>query len=87
MDRQYSTFGLVEQTRTLQTIQNNKQKVQAILCERKGSEKEAKIIKNMSATTVIPKERFDFSLDKYELHKVLKVSAWVTRFINNCRKK
>ena len=41
----------------------------------------------MLATTVMQKERFDLSLDKYELHKVLKVSAWVARFINNCQKK
>ena len=32
------------------------------------------------------KDLFYFLLDKYELHKVLRVSVWITRFINNCRK-
>ena len=48
--------------------------------------KEAKIIKNMILTAAKPKDLFDFFLNKYELHKVLRISAWITRFINNCQK-
>ena len=29
---------------------------------------------------------FDFLLDKYELHRVLRVSVWITRFTKNCQK-
>ena len=50
------------------------------LIESKESEKEAKIIKSILATTVKQNDLFDFLLDKYELHKVLRVSAWITRF-------
>ena len=56
----------------------------ANLSESKASEKEAKIIKNTSATTVELKDLFDLLLGKYELHEVLRVSAWVIRFISNC---
>ena len=49
------------------------------LIESKESEKEAKIIKSILATTVKQNDLFDFLLDKYELHKVLRVSAWITR--------
>ena len=48
--------------------------------------KETKIIKNVLATTVKLKDLFDLLLGKYELHKVLRVSTWVTRFISNCQK-
>ena len=37
----------------------------------------------MSNCTVKQK---DLLLDKYDLHNVLRVSAWFTRFINNCQK-
>ena len=53
---------------------NSKWPDQPILSE--ASEKEAKIIKNILATTVKLKDLFDLLLDKYELHKVLRVSAW-----------
>ena len=66
--------------------ENNKWPDQPIFSESKESEKEAKIIKNILATTVKRKDLFDFFLDKYELHKVLRISAWITRFINSCRK-
>ena len=69
-----------------QIVQNNKQPDQPILNWPKESEKEAKIVKNIIATTVKQKDLFDFLLDKYELHKILRVSAWITKFINNCRK-
>ena len=66
--------------------ENNKSPDQPILSESRGSEKEVKIIKNILAATVKQKDLFDFLLDKYEIHKVLRVSAWITRFINNCQK-
>ena len=66
--------------------ENNKSPDQPILSESRGSEKEVKIIKNILAATVKRKDLFDFLLDKYEIHKVLRVSAWITRFINNCQK-
>ena len=52
-----------------------------ILSESKEFEKKSKIIKNILATTVKQKDLFDFLLAKYELHKVLKVSPWITRSI------
>ena len=66
--------------------ENNKWPDQPILSEAKESEKESKIIKNILANTVKQKDLFDFLLDKYKLHKVLRVSAWITRFINSCQK-
>ena len=66
--------------------ENNKSPDQPILSESRGSEKEVKIIKNVLAATVKQKDLFDFLLDKYEIHKVLRASAWITRFINNCQK-
>ena len=29
---------------------------------------------------------FDLILHKFDLHKALRISAWILRFINNCRK-
>ena len=57
-----------------------------ILSESKEFEKKSKIIKNILATTVKQKDLFDFLLAKYELHKVLKVSPWITRSIKNCQR-
>ena len=48
------------------------------LREPKESEKEAKIIRNTLATTVKQKI-YLISLEKYELHKVLRVSPWMSR--------
>ena len=61
----------------------NKWPDQAILSESKKSEKEIKIIENILAATVQQKGLFDFLIDKHELH-ILRLSAWITRFINNC---
>ena len=47
---------------------------------------EAKIIKNVFTTAIKQKYLFVFLLDMYELHKILRLSAWITRFINNCWK-
>ena len=40
----------------------------------------------MVTATVELKDRFDLLLKKYELHKTLKVWAWVRRFIIICYK-
>ena len=63
--------------------ENNKWPDQPILSESKECEKEAKIIKGVSATAFKQKYLFDLLL---EIQKVLMVSTWITRFINNCRK-
>ena len=68
------------------TAGSNKRPDQPILSESKESVKEAKISKNILATRFKQKYLFDLLLDKYELHKVLWVSAWITRIINNCQK-
>ena len=44
-----------------------------IFSESKKSEKEAKIFKNILATTVKQKDLFDFLLGKCKLHKVLRI--------------
>ena len=48
----------------------------------KNLRKNLKLLKILTATAK-QNDSFNFLLDKYELHKVLKVSAWITRFINN----
>ena len=58
---------------------------QPIFSKSKKSEKEAKIFKNILATTVKQKDLFDFLLGKCELLKVLRISARITKFKNNCR--
>ena len=53
------------------------------------SEKEVKISKEHKSiviTIVEIQDDFDLILDKFNLHKVLRISAWIQRFINNCRK-
>ena len=66
--------------------ENNKWLDQPILSEPKESEKEAKIIKSVSATAFKQKYLFDLLLDKFEIQKVLMIPTRITRFINNCRK-
>ena len=66
--------------------ENNKWPDQPILSESRECEKEAKPIKNILATAVKQKDLFEFLLDKYELHKLLRVSGWIRRFINDCQK-
>ena len=48
----------------------------------KNLRKNLKLLKILTATAK-QNDSFNFLLDKYELHKVLKISAWITRFINN----
>ena len=49
------------------------------------SQKEAKPEKQILANTVETTSTFDALLQKFKLHKVLRVTAWVNRFIQNCR--
>ena len=53
------------------------------------SEKEVKISKERKSiviTTVEIQDDFDLLLHKFSLHKALRISAWILRFISNCRK-
>ena len=53
------------------------------------SEKVVKISKEHKSnvfTTVAIQDEFDLILHKFDLHKALRTSAWILRFINNCRK-
>ena len=45
------------------------------------SQKEAKLEKQIIVNTIEIANAFDKLLDKYELHKVLRVSTWVNRII------
>ena len=45
------------------------------------SQKEAKLEKQIIVNTIEIASAFDKLLDKYELHKVLRVSTWVNRII------
>ena len=52
----------------------------------KESEREVKILKEHKSvvfTTVAIQDDFDFILHKFDLHKVLRISAWILIFINN----
>ena len=46
--------------------------------------KEAKLEKQFVVHTIEIANTFDKLLEKYELHKALRVSTWVNRFIKNC---
>ena len=53
------------------------------------SEKEVKVSKEhkyIVITAVEIQDDFDLLLHKFDLHKALRISAWILRFINNCRK-
>ena len=50
------------------------------------SEKESKLIKEVLATTTEKTDDYHMTLSKHQLHKTLRVTAWISRFINNCRK-
>ena len=47
---------------------------------------EAKVIKEILAVATIEPDIFDELLDKYQLSKVLRIGAWIYRFISNCKK-
>ena len=48
------------------------------------SQKEAKLENQIAVNTIEIANAFDKLLQKYELHKALRVSTWVNRFIKNC---
>lgn len=66
--------------------ENKKWPDQPILNDSKKSRKETKVIQNKVTAAVKRNHFFDLLIHKYELHKVLRVSAWVTRNIGNCQK-
>ena len=41
--------------------------------------------KSVVITTIEFQDDFDLMLHKFYLHKALRISAWILRFINNCR--
>lgn len=51
------------------------------------SEREDKIIKEISATTTAKDGIYDSLLNKHDLPKFLRVSTWIRRFLNNCKKR
>ena len=54
------------------------------------SEKEVKILKGRKSiviTTVEIQDDFDLILHKSDLHKAFRISSWILRFIDNCRRK
>lgn len=52
----------------------------------KETESEAKIIKEVLAAALETKNEFDELLEKHIFWKTIRISAWVTRFIENCRR-
>jgi hypothetical protein len=48
---------------------------------------EAKAIKEILATVTPEADIFDQLLDKHQLPKLLRIGAWIRRFITNCRKR
>ena len=48
-------------------------------------QKEIKFITKVVANNVDTTTRFDLLLEKHELHKALRILAWINRFIHNCR--
>lgn len=51
------------------------------------SEREGKIIKETSATTTAKDGIYDSLLNKHDLPKFLRVSSWISRFLNNYKKR
>ena len=47
------------------------------------SQKEAQLEKQLVVNTIEIANAFDKLLQKYELYKTLRVSAWINRFIKN----
>ena len=48
------------------------------------SQKEAKLENQILVNTIEISNAFDKLIEKYELHKALRVLAWVNRFTKNC---
>ena len=50
------------------------------------SQVECKSIKEIMTTTIEKSDTFDNLLEKHELYKFLRITAWIKRFLNNCQK-
>ena len=48
---------------------------------------ETKVKREILAVTSVERDEFDQLLDRYDLFKVLRIVAWIQRFISNCRAK
>ncbi len=49
------------------------------------SNAELKVTRSILATTTQVRDDFDQLLDAHDVHKVLRIGAWIQRFISNCR--
>ena len=49
------------------------------------SESEAKIVRDVLAVAVQEEDKLDELMEKFEYWKVIRITAWVARFINNCK--
>ena len=70
-------------------LQNRDQwSLQPIIKANKNTEKEAKKIKTVLAAKIklFEADKFDILLEKYSLWKFLRITSWVSRFINNVRR-
>jgi hypothetical protein len=61
--------------------------VQRVLEPTPDSKSEAKVIKEIFKAAHIEEDILDPLLDKYPLPKVLRIGAWVRRFILNCKRR
>ena len=50
------------------------------------SQVECKAIKEIMTTTIEKSDIFNNLLEKHELYKFLRITAWIVRFLNNCQK-
>ena len=50
------------------------------------SQVECKAIKEIMTTTIEKSDIFNNLLEKHELYKFLRITAWIARFLNNCQK-
>jgi hypothetical protein len=51
------------------------------------SESEAKIVRDVLAIAVQEEDKLDELMEKFEYWKVIRITAWVARFISNCKLK
>ncbi|XP_028393616.1 uncharacterized protein LOC114517961 [Dendronephthya gigantea] len=58
-----------------------------ILEPNEESNAELKVTRSIFAMTTHVRDDFDRLLDAYEVHKILRICAWIRRFIRNCRTK
>lgn len=65
----------------------NEWPVQRVLEPTPDSQSETKVAKEIFKAAVVVDDMLDRLLEKYSLPKVLRIGAWIHRFISNCRRK